>query len=88
MSTQKIVKPVTTAGKFSKSEDKKRTGAARHLFFSFLLCSALWAGVYTAQATGDMSVRLALGLAAIVLAGGAFYAGAVSQAAWGGGANG
>lgn len=76
------------SGKFTKSEDKKRSGAARHLFLCFLLCAALWAGIYTAQATNDMSARLALGLAAVVLACGSFYFGAVSQAAWGGAKNG
>ena len=73
------------AGKFSKPapvQDEKRAVATRHLFVCFIVCLTLWAGIYTAQATGDMSTRLALGLAAAVLAAGSFYAGTWKQFMW------
>lgn len=61
---------------------ERRAKCMRRLFVRLIACMAAWAGIYTAQATGDMSTRLALGLAAAVLAAGAFYAGAWSQFMW------
>jgi hypothetical protein len=47
-----------------------------------VICLALWVGLYIAQTTGDMSTRLALGLAAVVMAAAAFYTGTWVQFMW------
>jgi hypothetical protein len=82
--TKKTPKPAA-AGKFTKSapaKEEKRVLATRHLFICLVVCFAAWVGIYTAQATGDMSTRLALGLSAAVLTAGAFYAGRWAQYMW------
>lgn len=86
--TKNTAKPAaasTTAGKFTKpatEQDAKRALATRRMIVCFIVCLALWVGIFTAQATGDMSTRLALGLAAVVLAAGSFYAGTWKQYMW------
>lgn len=71
-------------GKFSKpsSQEQKRIRATRHMIACVVLCAVIWAGLYIVQTTGDMSTRLALGLAAVVMAAAAFYTGTWVQFMW------
>lgn len=73
------------AGKFSKPapvQDEKRRQATHRLIVRLIVCLAAAAGIYTAQATGDMSARLALLLSGAVLATAAFYVGTWKQFMW------
>lgn len=82
---QKHAAAPAPAKRFSKpvlSFDVKRALATRRLFTCLIVCMVLWTGIYTAQATGDMSTRLAQGLSAVVLAVGSFYAGTWKQFMW------
>jgi hypothetical protein len=74
MSETKTAKPAT-AGKFSKPEPAEQNPATRQMVVNVFVCVVLWLGIYAAHMTGDMSTRLALGLAAAVLAVGAFRTG-------------
>lgn len=76
-------KPAGT-GKFStpSTKEQKRTKATRHMVACAVVCLTLWIGLYIAQTTGDMSTRLALGLAAVVMAAAAFYTGTWVQFMW------
>lgn len=81
--TKTITKPAGT-GKFSApaTKEHKRIQATRHMVTCAVICLALWVGLYIAQTTGDMSTRLALGLAAVVMAAAAFYTGTWVQFMW------
>lgn len=81
------IKSVTKSahgGKFSTpaTPDQKRIRATRRLAICLAICLAIWTGLYIAQATGDMSTRLALGLAAVVMTAAAFYTGTWAQFMW------
>lgn len=76
MADVKAPKTAGGAGKFSNPATPDRTAVMRPMFVCVIVCLVIWAGIYTAHATGDMSARLALGMAAAVLAVGSFRAGA------------
>lgn len=72
------------AGKFSAptTKEQKRIRATRHMVATAVACVVIWTGLYIAQTTGDMSTRLALGLAAVVMTAAAFYTGTWVQFMW------
>ena len=87
--TKTNAKPApVTGGKFTKPaekhavQDDKRAQATHHLIVRLIVGLAVAAGIYTAQATGDMSARLALLLAGAVLAGTAYWVGTWKQFMW------
>lgn len=83
--TKNTTKPAAAAaGKFSApaTKEHKRIRATRHMIACLATCLILWAGLYIAQTTGDMSTRLALGLAAVVMTAAAFYTGTWVQFMW------
>jgi hypothetical protein len=84
MSETNTAKKPAAAGKFSAptTNEQKRIQATRHMVTCAVICLALWVGLYIAQTTGDMSTRLALGLAAVVMAAAAFYTGTWVQFMW------
>ena len=66
----------------SKAAPSKRARATHKLLIRLAVCLVVAVGVYVAQATGDLSGRLALILTGVVVAVGAFCAGIWAQYMW------